>query len=182
MDIHVSPRRLKVPVLINTKTSCIHTLLQNEIVTFIKASDVYHLLCNIYLVLVLSSLKGWYFLFVLSWFGTAQKSHLCQECKLLTILFWKKKNGSLLNNWINLHWREFSCVCEAYFRVHQIMEVATKVKAIIFQGQDQQFWRLSLSLKYWGNQKREVGKVLLVLSLCDDHLVSNQQRQNAAVQ
>ena len=62
------------------------------------------------------------------------------------------------------------------------MEVATKVKAIIFQGQDQQFWRLSLSLKYWGNQKREVGKVLLVLSLCDDHLVSNQQIQNAAVQ
>ena len=75
-------------------------------------------------------------------------------------------------------------MCEAYFRVHQVMEVAAKVKAIIFQGQDQQFWLLSVSLKYWRNSHTDKRgrQGLLVLSLCDDHLVSNQQRQNAAVQ
>ena len=106
--------------------------------------------CSIYLVLVLSSLRCWYFLFVFDWLLLLKKQ-IRVKIVFLTILFWKKKNGSLLNNWINLHWREFSCVCEAYFRVHQIMEVATKVKAIIFQGQDHQFWLLSLSLKYWRN-------------------------------
>ena len=74
-------------------------------------------------------------------------------------------------------------MCEAYFRVHQVMEVATKVKAIIYQGQDQQFWLLSLSLKYWRNYHTDKRgrKGLLVLSLCDDHLVSTETECSSAV-
>ena len=56
-------------------------------------------------------------------------------------------------------------MCVAYFRVHKVMEVATKVKSIIFQGQDQQF---GASVYLWNIAEiiiltREVRKVLLVM-------------------